>query len=53
MTEEAQFIIIEDKYTLSIIKNDKSNNKKPKDGISIFKKQPGKGMAPEPAHVDP
>ena len=37
MTEEAQFIIIEDKYTLSIIKNDK-NNKKPKDGISIFKK---------------
>ena len=34
MTEEAQFLIIEEKYTLSIIKN----NKKPKHGISIFKK---------------
>ena len=34
MEEEAKFIIKEDKYTLSIIKN----NKKPKKGISIFKK---------------
>ena len=34
MTEEAKFIIKEDKYTLSIIKN----NKRPKKGISIFKK---------------
>ena len=34
MTEEAQFIIKEDKYTLSIIKNSKKHKK----GISIFKK---------------
>ena len=38
MTEKAQFIIKEDKYTLSIIKKNKSNNKKAKRGISIFKK---------------
>ena len=38
MTEQAQFIIKEDKYTLSIIKKNKSNNKKAKRGISIFKK---------------
>jgi hypothetical protein len=34
MAEEAQFLIIEEKYTLSIIKN----SKKPTKGISIFKK---------------
>ena len=34
MAEEAQFIIKEDKYTLSIIKNSKKHKK----GISIFKK---------------
>ena len=38
MAEDANFIIKEDKYTLSIIKNNKLNNKKPKKGISIFKK---------------
>lgn len=38
MAEDANFIIKEDKYTLSIIKNSKLNNKKPKKGISIFKK---------------
>ena len=38
MTDEAEFIIKEDRYTLTIIKNNKSNAKKSKKGISIFKK---------------
>ena len=38
MAEDANFIIKEDKYTLSIIKRNKLNNKKPSRGISIFKK---------------
>ena len=38
MAEDANFIIKEDKYTLSIIKNNKLKIKNPKKGISIFKK---------------
>ena len=38
MVENASFIIKDDKYTFSIIKNQKLNNKKAKRGISIFKK---------------
>ena len=38
MAENAPFIIKDDKYTFSIIKNQKPNNKKSKRGISIFKK---------------
>ena len=38
MTDDAQFIIKEDKYTISIIKSNNYSNKKAKGGISIFKK---------------
>ena len=38
MAENASFIIKDDKYTFSIIKNHNLNNKKSKRGISIFKK---------------
>ena len=38
MAENASFIIKDDKYTFSIIKKHKPNNKKSKRGISIFKK---------------